>query len=63
MTDRRQVTVRVDASTYEEWKAVAESEYDGMSDLIRTAVRHELADDHDELSVGEILEALRHPYE
>ncbi|PSQ49144.1 hypothetical protein BRD19_04745 [Halobacteriales archaeon SW_7_65_23] len=43
MSDRREVTVHVDAATYEEWAAAADSEYDGMEDLVRTARLEALA--------------------
>lgn len=46
MTDWQQVNVRVRESTYEEWKEAAESEYGGLSDLVRTAVRRELEGHH-----------------
>jgi len=63
MTDR-EVTVRVPASTYEEWQAVADEEYDGMADLVRTAVERELAGEYDrELTFSEVLERLRNPYD
>ncbi|PSQ58037.1 MAG: hypothetical protein BRD23_07935 [Halobacteriales archaeon SW_9_67_25] len=65
MTDR-EVTVRVDEVTYEEWQTVAESEeeYDGVEDLVRTAVEREMAGDHDgDLTMGELLERLRNPYD
>ena len=66
MTDRKQVTVGVDAATYEEWQAAAESEYDGMADLVRTAVNRELAGEHDgneDMTMSDLLERLRNPYE
>ena len=62
MSDRREVTLTVDAATYEEWQAAAQEEYDGMEDLVRTAVRRELDGEHD-LTLSEILERLRNPYE
>lgn len=47
----QQVNVRVKESTYEEdWKPAAKSEYAGMSDLVRTAVRREIDGDHDRQS-------------
>jgi hypothetical protein len=68
MTDREQITVCVTAARYEEWKDVAEREYDGMEDLIRTAVEREIEGEHDtkkreDVTLSEILEALRNPYE
>jgi len=45
MTDWQQVNVRVRESEYEDWKEYAESQYGGMTDLVRTAVRREI-DDH-----------------
>jgi len=66
MTDRTEVTVRVDADRYEEWKAVAEREYDGLSDLVRTAVENEIdgrSDEDETMSFSELLETLRNPYE
>lgn len=63
MTDR-EVTVRVSASTYEEWQAVADENYDGMADLVRTAVEREIAGEYDrELTFSEVLERLRNPYD
>jgi hypothetical protein len=61
VSDRREVTVHVDAATYEEWAAAADSEYDGMEDLVRTAVRREIDGDHG-LTFSELLETLRNPY-
>jgi len=61
MTER-EVTIRVKEATYEEWRTVAEREYDGMDDLIRTAVRREIDGDHDP-TLSDILESLRNPYE
>jgi len=46
MADWQQVNVRVRESTYKEWKKAAESEYGGLSDLVRTAVRRELEGHH-----------------
>jgi len=43
----KQVNVRVRQSTKADWEDYAESEYGGMSDLVRTAVRREIAGDHD----------------
>jgi len=68
MTDRERITVRVTAARYEEWKEVAEREYDGMDDLIRTAVRREIEGEHnangtEDVTLSEILEALRNPYD
>lgn len=62
MGEKREVTVRVDEATYEEWQTVAEREYDGMSELIRTAVDREIAGEHD-LTLLELLERLRNPYD
>jgi len=64
MTDRRQVTVSVDAATYEEWEATAERDYEGIEDLVRTAVAREIAGEHDdEATFSDLLERLRNPYE
>lgn len=46
MANWQQVNVRVRESTYEEWREAAESEYGGLSDLVRTAVRRELEGHH-----------------
>jgi hypothetical protein len=46
----KQVNVRVRQSTKADWEDFAESEYGGMSDLVRTAVRREIAGDHDRQS-------------
>jgi hypothetical protein len=63
MTDR-EVIVRVDEATYEEWQTVAEADYDGIEDLVRTAVEREIAGDHDgDLTMSELLERLRNPYD
>jgi hypothetical protein len=67
MTER-EVTIRVEEATYEEWRTVAEREYDGMDDLIRTAVRREIEGEHnangtEDVTLSEILEALRNPYD
>ncbi len=62
MTDR-EVTVRVDEATYREWEAVADTDYDGIEDLIRTAVEREIAGDHGDLTFSELLERLRNPYD
>ncbi|PSP82466.1 hypothetical protein BRC83_09195 [Halobacteriales archaeon QS_1_68_17] len=63
MSDRREVTVSVDASTYREWRAVADEEYEGMEDLVRTAVENEIDGRRDQLTMSELLEALRNPYD
>jgi hypothetical protein len=62
MTDRRQVTVSVDAATYEEWAAAAERDYEDIEDLVRTAVAREIAGEHD-ATFSDLLERLRNPYE
>ena len=41
-----QVNIRVRPDTQKEWKEAAESEYGGMTSLIRTSVRRELEGDH-----------------
>lgn len=53
MSDWQQVNVRVKEPTYEEWKQVAEEEYGGLSDLVRTAVRREIDGAHAGASGGE----------
>ena len=53
MSDWQQVNVRVKEPTYEEWKEVAEREYGGVSDLVRTAVRREIDGQHAGASGGE----------
>jgi len=68
MAEKKEVTVHVAESTYEEWRVAAERDYDGLSDLVRTAVRRELDGDHDgttveDLSISEVLEYLRNPYD
>ncbi|MFK8212435.1 hypothetical protein [Haloferax volcanii] len=53
MSEWQQVNVRVRESNYEEWKEYAESEYGGLSDLVRTAVRREIDGQHAGASGGE----------
>jgi len=53
MSEWQQVNVRVRESNYEEWKEYAESEYGGLSDLVRTAVRREIDGQHAGASSGE----------
>jgi hypothetical protein len=53
MSEWQQVNVRVRESNYEEWKGYAESEYGGLSDLVRTAVRREIDGQHAGASSGE----------
>ncbi|MBP1985850.1 hypothetical protein [Halolamina salifodinae] len=48
----KQVNVRVRESTKERWEEYAQTEYGGMSDLVRTAVRREIAGDHDRENTG-----------
>jgi len=48
----KQVNVRVRQSTKSEWEEYAETEYGGMSDLVRTAVRREIGGDYDGDSSG-----------
>jgi len=48
----KQVNVRVRQSTKSEWEEYAETEYGGMSDLVRTAVRREIGGDYDSDSSG-----------
>lgn len=68
MSEWQQVNVRVRESNYEEWKEYAESEYGGLSDLVRTAVRREIEGQHagasgdesaaESETVTEVLEAI-----
>jgi hypothetical protein len=53
MSDWQQVNVRVKEPAYKEWKEVAETEYGGLSDLVRTAVRREIEGQHTGASDGE----------
>ena len=41
-----QVNIRVKPDTFDKWKEAADNEYGGMTSLIRTSVRRELAGDH-----------------
>lgn len=48
----QQVNIRVKPDTFDRWQGAADSEYGGMTSLIRTSVRRELAGDHDDSGGG-----------
>lgn len=49
--DWQQVNIRVREHNYSEWKEAANTEYGGITDLIRTSVRNEINGEHDATAV------------